>query len=150
MIDYISPSLKLCQAIFSGLSISRSANSELTIGVDIKQIRRANMLALIGTKKGAKAAFASKVGTDPAYISQILSEKTKADIGDKLARAIESTHELPYGWMDHEHQKDAYSGAVAEFEWTFNHLDDEGKEFLLKIVEAAKSGYLKKHGIKSA
>jgi len=136
----ISATLKPCQAVFSGLSISRFANTGLTVGVDIKQIRRDNMLALIG--KGTKAAFARKVGTDPAYISQILSTKTKADIGNELARAIEGAYELPYGWMDHEHQKEAYQGAVADFEWTFNNVNDKGKDFLLKIIEAAKAGYL--------
>ena len=54
----ISASLKPCQEIFSGSSISRLANYRLTSVVDIKQIRRANMVELIGDKKGAKAAFA--------------------------------------------------------------------------------------------
>jgi hypothetical protein len=70
--------------------------------MDIKQIRRANMLALI-EREPSKAAFARKVGTDPAYISQILSTKTKAEVGNDLARGIEAAYKLPHGWMDHEH-----------------------------------------------
>jgi hypothetical protein len=126
------------------LSILRLANSGLTVGVDIKQIRRANMLALIGEKKGAKAAFARKVDTDPAYVSQILSTRTKADVGNELARAIETAYGLPYGWMDHEHRtaKDAYQDSVAEFEWVYNHVSDEGKVFLKASIDAAKAAYI--------
>lgn len=97
----ISPSLTYCQAVFSHKSIYPKAKSGLTTHVDIKQIRRKNMLALIGN--GKRAEFARKVGTDPAYISQILSTKTKADIGDSLARMIEAAFGLPHGWMDREH-----------------------------------------------
>lgn len=60
------------------------------------------MLSLIDGEK-TRAAFARKVGTDPAYISQILSTKTKAEIGNELARAIEDAYKLPYGWMDTQH-----------------------------------------------
>lgn len=135
----ISPSLKPCQAVFSGSSIYRLANHRLTSGVDIKQIRRANVLALIG--KGTRVAFATKVGTDPAYISQILSTKTKADVGNELARAIETAYKLPYGWMDHEHQG-GNEQIIADFAWTYNNVNDKGKDLLLKMIDAAKSGYL--------
>lgn len=70
--------------------------------MDIKQIRRENMLALIGEEK-SQAEFARKAGTDPAYISQILSTKTKAEMGNALARAVEKAYKLPHGWMDQAH-----------------------------------------------
>lgn len=88
---------------FSSPSISCFTKFRFNGLVDIKQIRRRNLLSLIG--EGTRAAFASRVGTDPAYISQILSQKTKADVGDKLARAIEDAYRLPFGWMDHDHSQ---------------------------------------------
>lgn len=99
------------------------------------------MLALIAEEK-TKAAFARKVGTDPAYISQILSIKTKADIGNELARAIEAAYTLPYGWMDHEQQaaKDGNSqNVITDFERTYNNANDEGKKFLIGAIDAAQA-----------
>lgn len=130
----ISLSLKPCQAVFSGLSISRLAKYELNNEVDIKQIRRDNMLFLIG--KGTRAAFAHNVGTDPAYISQILSSKTKADVGNGLARAIEVAYKLPFGWMDQIHDG-ATDAVVASFEWTYKNANDEGKKFLRGAIDSA-------------
>lgn len=111
------------------------------------------MLTLIGDKKGAKAAFARKVGTDPAYISQILSTKTKADIGNELARAIEEAHKLPYGWMDHEHQaakEEADQGIVAEFSAVYMNSTDEGRAFLRNAVAAVKSAFVREQQKKRA
>lgn len=70
---------------------------------DIKQIRRSNMLELIG-REPSKVAFARNVGTDPAYISQLLSDKTHAEIGDAFARKVEKAYTLPHGWMDNVHE----------------------------------------------
>lgn len=95
----VSVSLNHLSREFSFAPISHKANPVFNLMVDIKQIRRSNMLTLIKTEK-TKAAFARKVGTDPAYISQILSAKTKAEVGNDLARGIEVAYLLPYGWMD--------------------------------------------------
>jgi transcriptional regulator with XRE-family HTH domain len=70
---------------------------------DIKQIRRTNMLQLIKQER-TRAAFAHRVGTDPAYVSQIFSDKTRAEIGDTLSRNIEKAYELEHGWMDNIHE----------------------------------------------
>jgi hypothetical protein len=79
--------------------------------MDIKDIRRGNMLALI-EREPSKAAFARKVGTDPAYVSQILSIKTRAEVGNDLARVIEKAYGLAHGWMDHDHAQAV--SAIAE------------------------------------
>lgn len=139
---------------FSDSSISCGANTGFTWNMDIKQIRRSNMLALIGGEK-TKAAFARKVGTEPAYISQILSTKTKADIGDVVARAIEKAYGLDYGWMDHEHHtaaEKADQSIFADFEWTYQTASPAGKKFLLGAIEAAKLAFIEdqKDGRKKA
>lgn len=66
---------------------------------DIKEIRRANLKALV-SKYPRVEDFAEQVDTSASYISQIFSEKTKADVGDRLARKIERALELPTFWMD--------------------------------------------------
>jgi len=114
--------------------------------MDVRQIRRGNMLALINGEK-TKAAFARKVGTDPAYISQILSTKTRAEVGNDLARAIEGAYGLPYGWMDHEHQEakqeEIEQGVVAEFSSVYLSSTEEGRAFLRGAVAAVKSAFVK-------
>jgi SOS-response transcriptional repressor LexA len=72
--------------------------------MDAKQIRRANLASIIA-KEGKAAAVAEKVGTAAAYLSQILSGKTKANVGDDLARRVETAYGKPYGWMDERHHK---------------------------------------------
>lgn len=104
--------------------------------VDIKQIRRSNMLTLIKREK-TKAAFARKVGTDPAYISQILSVKTKAEVGSDLARGIEAAYKLPHGWMDREHgQEDRLVPDDLSTAWDYL-LPDERAELEADIKRRA-------------
>lgn len=100
----ISASLKPRQQLFSNAPIPLGRKAIFTVRMDIRHIRRANMLTLI-KREPSKAAFARKVETDPAYVSQILSTKTKAEIGNTLARAIEQAYKLPNGWMDREHEQ---------------------------------------------
>lgn len=59
--------------------------------------------AFLGGSHGAVARLAVKIGTNPAYLSQILSPNIKANLGHELARRIERCLELPFGWMDVPH-----------------------------------------------
>jgi len=101
--------------------------------MDIKQIRRTNLLLLMERER-SKAAFARKVGTDPAYISQILSEKTRAEIGDTLARNIEKAYELTHGWMDN------FPAAAEEVHLlgVFRALPKDRQLIAIKLVEALR------------
>lgn len=69
----------------------------------IHAIRLHNLRALIGQR--SIADFAQFVGTNAAYVSQIFSDRTKANVGSKLARQIEAAHQLPKGWMDERHDE---------------------------------------------
>jgi SOS-response transcriptional repressor LexA len=79
-------------------------------GMDINQIRKHNLMALIGRFRSQRA-FADAVDTAPAYISQILT-KTRTQtgkergVGGDLARKIEEKLGLPRGWMDTIHNED--------------------------------------------
>lgn len=69
--------------------------------MDIYEIRKSNLRHLITSRgDGKKAKLAGLIETSPAYISQILSAKTKASVGARLARQIERKLQLPNGWMD--------------------------------------------------
>lgn len=73
--------------------------------MDIKDIRRRNLLALINDylfchPKRGKAHFAEEIGIPPSQLSQLSSEKGTRNIGDLLARRIETNLGLLRGWMD--------------------------------------------------
>lgn len=66
--------------------------------MDIHEIRKANLIALIGRRK--KGACADKWEIAPAHLSQILSDKTAKNLGDEVARRIEDREGLKHGWLD--------------------------------------------------
>ncbi|MBN4165063.1 S24 family peptidase [Pseudomonas fulva] len=66
--------------------------------MDIYEIRKANLIRLIGGQK--KAACAERWEMSPAHLSQILSDKTSKNLGDDVARRIEGLQGLPHGWLD--------------------------------------------------
>lgn len=66
--------------------------------MDIYQIRKANLIQLIGSQR--KGACATRWGMAPAHLSQILSDKTEKNLGDDVARRIEQVEGLQRGWMD--------------------------------------------------
>lgn len=69
--------------------------------MDNKEIRRANMLMLIGLF-GSQKNLAEATGTpDPAHLSQIKNKVR--DMGDDVARRFEDRLQKPHGWMDTLH-----------------------------------------------
>lgn len=66
--------------------------------MDIYEIRKVNLIALIGDKR--KGACAERWGMAPAHLSQILSDKTAKNLGDDVARRIEGIEKLPRGYLD--------------------------------------------------
>jgi SOS-response transcriptional repressor LexA len=67
-----------------------------------KEIRLINLRQLLKEVRSA-SALAQAADTSPAYISQILSDKTKGNIGSRLARKLESATNKPKGWLDQLH-----------------------------------------------
>ncbi len=66
--------------------------------MDIYEIRKHNLVKLIGTQR--KGSCAERWGMAPAHLSQILSDKTAKNLGDDVARRIEGIEGLPRGWFD--------------------------------------------------
>jgi hypothetical protein len=72
----------------------------------IDKIRKENLLTLIA-ETGKKSKLADLADTNAAYISQLLSKNPKKirNIGDDLARKLESACGKTRGWMDTDHDK---------------------------------------------
>lgn len=83
----------------SDAPIYQGAKCALNPDMDINEIRRANLRLLLARYPTIRA-FAEAADTDPAYVSQILSDKTKRSLGNELARKIENNLGLNHGWMD--------------------------------------------------
>jgi len=66
--------------------------------MDIYEIRKANLIALIGNRR--KGLCAEKWEMNAAHLSQILSDKTDKNLGDDVARRIEEKEGLSRGWLD--------------------------------------------------
>lgn len=73
--------------------------------MDIHQIRLTNLQQAI-KKAGSQARLADMVGIKSAYISQIKNSKHPTNMGNDVARRIESALGLPHGWMDVLHTVD--------------------------------------------
>lgn len=91
---------------------SRELKDDILSGMDIYEIRKANLVTLIGTQR--KSVCADRWGMSPAHLSQILSAKTPKNMGDDVARRIESSQGLPRGWLDTiQSAPDELSGEVS-------------------------------------
>lgn len=104
-----SETLISLQADFSVAYIPALLRRRFNRAMDSKEIRKINLQALLKESKLTQAKFADKVGTDGAYISQIISRTIKANVGDDLARRIENAFQKHRGWMDtldHSGQRD--------------------------------------------
>lgn len=85
----------------------------------IREIREENLKYLI-KKVGKKSTLAEMADTNAAYISQVLSKKTKRSIGDALARKLEQACDKERGWLDTIHTKEGEKKQLSE---TINHLN---------------------------
>lgn len=66
--------------------------------MDIYEIRKANLIALIGSQ--VKRECAERWDMAPAHLSQVLSDRTHKNLGDDVARRIEEREGLPRAWLD--------------------------------------------------
>ncbi|WP_406670508.1 S24 family peptidase [Raoultella terrigena] len=92
------------QERFSNLHIYHSAKTRKNERMESKEIRKANLENLIEKKKADsglnKAQFAELIDISPGALSQLIGENPNRNIGDKTARKIETSLNLPFGWMD--------------------------------------------------
>lgn len=67
--------------------------------MDAKEIRLRNLRELI-REAGGQRKLAALARVNPAYLSQILSARTRRQMGDVVARRLEAGLGKPHGWMD--------------------------------------------------
>jgi hypothetical protein len=79
-------------------------------GMDSKEIRHANLLALI-KEHGSAAALARAIETDATYVTNIKNRVNGRAMGDDLARRMEEKLGKPRGWMDVLHAEETAGGA---------------------------------------
>lgn len=79
-------------------TFSTGLNTGILRAMDIYEIRKHNLVKLIGDQR--KGSCAERWGMAPAHLSQILSDKTAKNLGDDVARRIEEVEKLPRGWFD--------------------------------------------------
>ena len=73
-----------------------------------KDIRKNNLENLLDEHKEkgmTKASFADLCGISPAMLSQMIGANPNRNVGDKMARKIESALGLKIGWLDAIQQK---------------------------------------------
>ena len=70
------------------------------LGVNIYEIRRANLERKLKETGSSLADFAKRTQVSAIYLTQVLSDRTQRHMGDKVARRIESKLDLPEGWFD--------------------------------------------------
>lgn len=105
--------------------------------VDIKQIRKIKLRRLIEDAKG-RANLARKLGIGHAYISQILSDTTKAGMGDAFARKCEVVLKKPHGWMDSLDERESAMLSKASVDHTMKYigLDPEDQKIIDSMIES--------------
>lgn len=89
-------------------------------GMEIKDVRRESIRRLIRNSFfGKQKAFADAIGRQPDYISRIL--KGTKNLGEELARDIETKLGLPTGWMDQAEGEEACAPGrpptLPDYEW---------------------------------
>lgn len=97
--------INLLQLVFINLHIYRAAKWCENLSMETKDIRRANLAALLKdhlekSPGSTRAEFAELCGLAPAQLSQLLGENSFRNIGGNLARKIETALKLPVGWLD--------------------------------------------------
>ncbi len=85
--------------------------------MDILEIRRANLLAVLAKRKSegkTQAELADALESSASYISQMKKGVTPSgepvNMGTAMARKFESIENLPHGWMDQEHPVEQSEG----------------------------------------
>ena len=129
----------------------RTFSTKLNTGIlrvmDIYEIRKHNLVKLIGSQR--KGSCAERWGMAPAHLSQILSDKTAKNLGDDVARRIEEVEGLPRGWFDSiptggepQSQADAGDNKLSAADLVKQMLAKSGKgipeETRLRLLSAAQ------------
>lgn len=99
-----------------------------TDAVNVHLIRRAHIARLIEVE-GTVTAFAEKVGTNPDYISSIISGITKRNAGSNLMRKIEAAYNIRPGALDSPEEEAMVAAMVMQA------LPDNARTEMLDLIK---------------
>lgn len=109
--------------------------------MEIAEIRREKLRQYIKQNYKTRAEFADAIGKSPAQVAMwFMKSDGKRDIGEKLAREIETALGRPHGWMDVLHDNEAMRVINGDPMLPSVRLDDKTPEELLKIIVAYEEG----------
>lgn len=89
---------------------------------------------------GGITALGAKLNKEQNYISAIIGKNPSKNIGDKVARDIESAFNKPHGWLDHLH----YQNYTAEIIGTYDITREIPLIKLDEVLEFAANNTLKR------
>lgn len=115
--------------------------------MDVSEIRRVNLLALIGEQR--LSVFCRDHRLNEKYVRQVKSQYRKC--GHALAREIEIATGHPHGWMDVQHTVSGDSDFEERMIWAYRNSDELRRsniriavEIALEWLEAQKNHTIKK------
>jgi len=90
---------------------------------------------------GSMAAFSERIGRAQTQVSRLIGKNPTGNIGDKLARHLESCFCLPAYWLDrqHHHDLDSIDASLQNFLLNQNKFQ-ELHAFMETIREAIDAG----------
>lgn len=105
----------------------------------IKETRMTNLQLLI-QEVGNAAELCRRCGTDPTYLSQLVTgvttpAGTTRGVGEKLARKLEAGMSKPRGWMDVLHVPDLDPSVLA-LARAIESLPTDARASLQKVTDA--------------
>jgi DNA-binding transcriptional regulator YdaS (Cro superfamily) len=115
----------------------KTVEGERTEAMDVYAVRRSHIARLIA-EAGSVTKFAARVGTNPDYVSQVMSPKTKSNPGATLMRNIERAYGLPRGSLDQPKEAAALAALALQF------LPDDAYHACIDFIrfQASQSGAL--------
>lgn len=126
-------------------------------GMDTKTNRRLQLVRIIKTmfdEKSGQCADALKIKRPQLSRWITENENARQGISEEAARSIEEKLGLPRGSLDEDLEPKTEAQqpdpVIADFAWTYNNVNDDGKDMLRKMIHAAKAGYTQVKKSKSA
>ena len=69
-------------------------------GIETVRLSRIKNLRTLADKHGSWASLGRALGQQPTFLIAVAGPNPRRTFGEKLARSIESTLDLPAGWLD--------------------------------------------------
>jgi len=119
--------------MLSVLSIPKSGALFLSKHMDIREVRRQNLI-LLREQEGSVRSLADRVDTDPNYLSQILGGH--GNMGHNMARRLELAFSKQQGWMDLPHDSGQPDDESIEIASLINLLPPTQRDSIKSLVRS--------------